>query len=54
MNELTLMSKISYGVRLERDPKSWINTLPKEQNWMRSLDIFDRLQAQVTIPTALG
>ncbi|KAG0355503.1 Pol I core factor CF [Podila minutissima] len=39
---------------LERDPKSWINTLPKEQSWMRSLDIFDRLQAQVTIPTALG
>ncbi|KAG0034451.1 Pol I core factor CF [Podila clonocystis] len=53
-----VLAKLVFGLdgkkRLERDPKSWINTLPKEQSWMRSLDIFDRLQAQVTIPTALG
>ncbi|KAG0092256.1 Pol I core factor CF [Podila epicladia] len=55
---VVVLAKLVFGLdgkkRLERDPKSWINTLPKEQSWMRSLDIFDRLQAQVTIPTALG
>ncbi|KAI9241028.1 MAG: hypothetical protein BYD32DRAFT_406933 [Podila humilis] len=53
-----VLAKLVFGLdgkkRLERDPKSWINTLPNEQSWLRSLDIFDRLQAQATIPTALG
>ncbi|KAI8605055.1 hypothetical protein EDD21DRAFT_364650 [Dissophora ornata] len=53
-----VVAKMFFGLdgknRSPADRLSWINALPKEQQWIKSLDIFDSVQSQTKIPILLG
>ncbi|KAF9278507.1 jumonji domain-containing protein 6 [Mortierella alpina] len=40
--------------RFDGDRQSIVNMMPRESNWMQSLDIYDSLQTQTQIPMAFG
>jgi hypothetical protein len=40
--------------RFDGDWQSIVNLLPRERDWMQSLDIYDSLQTQTQIPMAFG
>ncbi|KAG0205557.1 hypothetical protein BGX28_002809 [Mortierella sp. GBA30] len=53
-----MMAKLLFGLdgkaRFESDRQALVNVLPREADWMKSLDIFDSLQTQTQIPMAFG
>ncbi|KAF9994904.1 Pol I core factor CF [Entomortierella chlamydospora] len=58
MAVVILVAKLFFGLdgkRRSADNRlSWINSLPKEHDWMRALDVYDNINAQTSIPTVFG
>ncbi|GJJ69791.1 RNA polymerase I-specific transcription initiation factor RRN7 [Entomortierella parvispora] len=58
MAVVLVIAKLIYGLddkkRSTPQPSSWLNSLPRESDIFKSLDVFDSLQAQTKIPTLFG
>ncbi|KAF9956058.1 hypothetical protein BGZ70_010042 [Mortierella alpina] len=58
MAHVIIIAKLFFGLdgkmRLDGDWQSIVNLLPRESDWMQSLDIYDSLQTQTQIPMAFG
>ncbi len=52
VNRQNSLFTITY--RFDGDRQSIVNLLPRERDWMQSLDIYDSLQTQTQIPMAFG
>ncbi|CAO3574406.1 unnamed protein product [Mortierella alpina] len=58
MAHVIIIAKLFFGLdgktRFDGDWQSIVNLLPRERDWMQSLDIYDSLQTQTQIPMAFG
>ncbi|KAG0368641.1 hypothetical protein BC939DRAFT_453224 [Gamsiella multidivaricata] len=58
MAAVIIVAKLFFGLdgkqRSADDRLYWMNALPQESSWIKSLDVFDSVQAQTTLPSSFG